>query len=71
MEYGKLFVILGLLILAIGLVLTYAPWLISWFGKLPGDIRIERENSLIVIPITSMIVVSILLSLLINLFFRK
>jgi hypothetical protein len=51
--------------------MTYAPWLINWFGKLPGDIRIEDEKKLMFIPITSMIVVSIILTIIINLFFRK
>lgn len=61
----------GIAILAIGLALKFAPWLISWFGRLPGDIRIQNENSFIFIPITSMLVVSAVLSLLANLFFRK
>lgn len=58
----------GAVILALGLVLHFAPWLLNWFGKLPGDIRIETERSKVFIPITSMIVVSVVLSLVINLF---
>jgi hypothetical protein len=38
----------------------------GWFGNLPGDIRIESENTSVFIPITSMIVVSVGLTLLIN-----
>ena len=57
--------------LLFGFVLNYAPWLINWFGKLPGDIRIQRENSFVFISITSIIIVSMLMSLIINLFFRK
>lgn len=68
---AKLFITLGLLLLVIGLTLQFAPWLLTWFGKLPGDINIERENSRVFIPITSMIVVSILLSIVFNLFFRR
>ena len=71
METGKLFIIIGIVIILIGLVISYAPWLLNWFGKLPGDIKIENERSSIFIPITSMIVISIILSLLLNLFFRK
>lgn len=71
MAIGKLLLILGLIITLIGLILTYAPWLLGWFGHLPGDIRIERGNSRIFIPITSMIIVSVLLTLIINLFFRR
>jgi hypothetical protein len=71
MTIGKLLLMLGLVIALIGLILTYAPWLLGWFGHLPGDIRIERGNSRIFIPITSMIIVSVLLTLVINLFFRR
>ncbi len=60
--------LVGAVILALGLVLHFAPWLLNWFGKLPGDIRIETERSKVFIPITSMIVVSVVLSLVINLF---
>ena len=71
METGKLFIIIGTAIILTGLVISYAPWLLNWFGKLPGDIKIENERSSIFIPITSMIVISIILSLILNLFFRK
>jgi len=68
---GKLILLLGLLLVLIGLVLGYAPGLLGWFGHLPGDIRIERENGTFIFPITSMIIVSVVLSILVNLFFRR
>lgn len=68
---GKFFIVLGVILLIMGLILTYAPGLFSWFGRLPGDIRIQDENKFIFIPITSMIIVSIVLTLIINLFFRR
>ncbi|WKJ89216.1 DUF2905 domain-containing protein [Methylomonas montana] len=71
MEPSKALIGIGAVILLIGLVLNYAPWLINWFGKLPGDMRIQNKNSFVFIPITSMIVVSVLITLLANLFFRK
>lgn len=71
MAIGKLLAAIGLVLVVIGLVASYAPWLISWFGKLPGDIRIEGEQRFVFIPITSMLVVSIILTLAVNLFFRK
>lgn len=52
---GVVAIVVGLLVLAGGL---------SWFGRLPGDIRIERENTRVFIPITTMIVLSIGLTLL-------
>ena len=71
MAIGKLLATIGVILLVIGLIINYAPWLISWFGKLPGDIRIEDENKRVFIPITSMFIVSIILTIIINLFFRK
>lgn len=68
---GKFFTAIGIFLIIIGMVLTYAPGLLNWFGKLPGDIRMEGEKSFIFIPITSMIIVSVVLTLIINLFFRK
>ena len=51
----------------LGLILGYAPWLISWFGHLPGDIRIEDDKKFIFIPLTSMVVISIVISLIFHL----
>jgi len=71
MALGKLLAIIGIVLVFIGLVVSYAPWLISWFGKLPRDIRIQDEQRFVFIPITSMLIISIILTLIINLFFRK
>ncbi|MDT8403409.1 DUF2905 domain-containing protein [Sulfuriflexus sp.] len=67
---AKWIMLLGVTLLVIGAIMSYAPWLASWFGKLPGDIRIETEKGIIFIPITSMVIVSIVLTLLVNLFRR-
>lgn len=71
MTIGKLLATIGVILLVIGLIINYAPWLISWFGKLPGDIHIEDEKKWVFFPITSMFLVSIILTIIINLFFRK
>ena len=68
---GKLFVILGIALLAVGLALQFAPGLLNWFGRLPGDIYIERGGTRIFIPITSMIILSLVLTLLVNFFLRR
>ena len=65
---GRWIIIAGVILIAIGAILHFAPWLINWFGKLPGDIRIESGKSKIFIPITSMVLLSIILTVLINLF---
>lgn len=63
---ARWFIIGGIILIVTGLILYFAPTLINWFGKLPGDIRIEKENSKVFIPITSMIIISILLTIIVN-----
>ncbi|GAB3481822.1 DUF2905 domain-containing protein [Azotobacter salinestris] len=62
--------ILGAALLLLGIALHYAPWLFGWFGRLPGDIRVETERGRLFIPFTSMLLISLVASLLINLFRR-
>ena len=63
----KTLVFIGLLFLITGLALHFAPGLLKWFGNLSCDTHIEQGNSRIFIPITSMILVSIILTLITNL----
>jgi hypothetical protein len=64
----KTLIILGVVFLAVGLLW---PWLGKVpIGRLPGDIVIDRPNLKIYIPITTMIIISIIISL-ISRFFRK
>jgi hypothetical protein len=58
---ATLLITLGILLIAAGLL--YASGLLSWFGHLPGDIRIEKETTRIYVPIISMLIVSLVLSL--------
>lgn len=67
---GRWFIYAGLLLVVIGLILQFAPNLFNWFGRLPGDINSESENGRVFIPITSMIIISIVLTILINIFKR-
>lgn len=69
MEAGRLLLTLGLVLVVLGLVWLYAPGLLGWFGRLPGDVRIEREGFRFYFPLTSMLLVSLILSLL-NLLLR-
>ena len=66
---GKLLIIVGIVFILAGLIITYVPRL-PYLGRLPGDISIERENFRFYLPITSSILVSILLSLIIYFFNR-
>jgi len=65
---GPALVLLGLAIVVIGLLVWWGGF--SWFGHLPGDIRIERETVRIYIPLVSMLAISIVLTLLLNLISR-
>jgi len=71
-ELGKFIVIIGVITTLAGVVLWsgFAP---KWLGRLPGDIRVEREHSSFYFPIVTCIVLSILLSLLLSIFsiFRR
>ena len=67
---GKFIMAAGLLLVAIGAILHFAPGALGWFGRLPGDIRIETAGGRIFIPITSMLLVSLVLSLLVGLLRR-
>ena len=66
---------LGLLVVAAGVAVVVIGLLIwsgglSWFGRLPGDIRVERGATRVYVPLVSMLLVSIVLSLLLNLLRR-
>ena len=68
---GKLLIFAGLALVVIGALLHWFPNLFAWFGRLPGDIRIERESGGFYFPVVSMLIISIVLSILLNLFFRR
>ncbi len=67
---GKFIVVFGVILVAVGLLLWFAGDKFSWFGHLPGDIRIERDGFHFYAPITSMIIISIVLSLILTLIAR-
>lgn len=58
--------LVGVGLVAVGALVRFAPGLFTWFGHLPGDIQIENESSRVVIPITSMILVSVGLTIVAN-----
>ena len=61
---GPFIVVAGIVIAAVG-IMVWAGGL-SWFGHLPGDIRIERDNVRIYIPVVSMLLISVAASLLLT-----
>jgi peptidoglycan biosynthesis protein MviN/MurJ (putative lipid II flippase) len=64
---GKMLILMGLFVLLVGLIMTFAPRLrIPFLGRLPGDIRIEREGFRFYFPIVTCIVLSVLLTIVLN-----
>ena len=57
---GGLLVLAGLALVVVGLVAWSGG--LSWFGRLPGDFRIERENVRVYVPLASMLIVSVVLT---------
>lgn len=62
--------IAGAILMLLGAAIRYAPWLLTWFGRLPGDLRFEAGNTKTYIPLASMLIVSVVATLIIH-FFRR
>lgn len=65
---GNTLIIVGAGLVLLGILAKFG--LLSWFGNLPGDIRIQSERTTVFAPITSMIVLSVVGSVLFNLISR-
>lgn len=61
MSPGPMLIALGVGLILLGLLFWSGS--MAWFGRLPGDIRIERETMRIYVPIVSMLLVSVVVSL--------
>ncbi len=68
-DLGRMLVLFGGLIVLLGVAL-WSGIGAGWFGRLPGDIRIERGQSAFYFPIVTCIIISIVLSLIFS-FFRR
>jgi hypothetical protein len=69
-ELGKLLVIVGVVVVVLGLFLALGLR-IPFLGKLPGDISVDRGNVHFYFPIATGLLLSVVLTLLLNLFFRN
>jgi hypothetical protein len=63
---GKYIIVFGAIIIFTGIIIYFFHDKLHWIGRLPGDIRIEKENSRFYFPITTMIVFSLVVTLLVN-----
>lgn len=67
---AKILITLGIILVIIGVVWLIFPSLFSWIGNLPGDIKHSSGNTKIYLPVMTMIVISVVASILLNLFNR-
>ena len=65
-QTGKYIIVFGIIIIVIGAVVYFFGHKLDWIGRLPGDIRIEGENTRFYFPLTSMIIFSVLLTIIVN-----
>lgn len=65
---GLVVILAGLGVVVVGVLIWSGAF--SWFGRLPGDVRHETDSVRVFIPITSMIVVSVVLTIVVNLVAR-
>jgi hypothetical protein len=64
-QLGKYLIIIGLLVAVAGTLLYFFHDRLHWIGRLPGDIRVERENFRFYFPLATMLLFSLLLNLII------
>ncbi len=69
-EMGRLLVIIGLAVAFCGVIILIAIHYLPWLGNLPGDFRFEGENYKVYFPLATMILISILATILLNVVLR-
>jgi len=67
---GKWIMLAGILIILAGIIIYFFHDKLNWLGRLPGDIRIEKGNTRFYFPVITMIIISVLLTLFINIIKR-
>lgn len=67
---GKSLILIGIGLIIVGIFFVLGARF-SWFGRLPGDIIVQRKNFTFYFPIATCILISIVLSFIFFLFFRK
>jgi hypothetical protein len=69
-DLGKLLIVFGAVIVVVGLALTFGPR-IPFLGRLPGDVAVNRGNVHFYFPIVTCLILSLVLTIVLNLFFRR
>ena len=69
-QAGKYIIVIGAAIVLIGVIVYFFHDKLHWIGRLPGDIRVEKEHFRFYFPITTMIILRVLLTVIIGLIRR-
>jgi len=69
-DTGKYIIVAGIIIILAGVIIYFFHDKLSWIGRLPGDIRIERENFRFYFPITTMIIFSLVITVVVQIIRR-
>jgi len=69
-QTGKYILIVGFIIVVAGIIIYFFHDYFKWIGRLPGDIRIEKENFRLYFPLTTMIIFSVVITIIIQIFKR-
>lgn len=65
-DTGKYIIVTGAIIVFLGLIIYFFHDKLNWIGRLPGDIRIEKENFKFYFPVTTMVLFSLAITLIIQ-----
>lgn len=68
-ELGRVLIVFGIVLVVLGAVFLVAPR-IPFLGRLPGDFLVRRDNATIYIPLATCLVLSLVISILLNVFWR-
>ena len=69
-QFGRYVILAGVAIVVIGIIIYFFSDKLNWIGRLPGDIRVERDNFRFYLPLTTMVIASILLTIIIQIIKR-
>lgn len=69
-QTGKYIILAGALVVILGVAIYFFHDYFKWIGRLPGDIRIEKENYRFYFPLVSMILISVIATIIINIIKR-
>ena len=67
---AKILISIGVIFIVIGIIWLIFPSAFSWIGNMPGDIKHKSDNTSVYFPIVSMIVISVIATIILNLFNR-